>query len=615
MKKIISILLSILVLSMTFVVANAESAGYDSENLLEKYSTYEIINMYPEFSSYLADEFRTLNTDISIEDFEIPIKYIDAIYFSVLSENPDIFYVSPSDFESTSDSDTDILVAVRPVYLFKAGEIPDKTAEFNKAVDYILSGVDDSWSDTYKCRYLHDMIAQYVHYDMNYENPDMLIRTAYGALVGGNAVCEGYTLAYNYLLGKLGIESHFIQSTKMLHAWSYVKLGKNYYHVDVTYDDPSYDNLGRVNHDYCLVSDKQLGLDGVHHDWVYKEKAESTSFDNVWWRKINSIIFPIDGYDYYTNQTYSSSVYGALLRRNIETGESSLIKQVFTRWNVEGSSNVFWERSYCYLTYDGKYLYFNDTGKIYRHKPNGSTDYEIIYKKPDSIKHHIYGVAMQRDGKLYATMKENPNVEDVIYFIDRNAPAQKPEPDDNNEPTTTSPTSPTSPTSSPTTPNPTNPTPPTNPTAPNTTVKKRTTIKKSVSMYVKQTGSITPASNEKFTYSSDKKSVATVNSKGKITAKKKGSATITATSKSYIYKIKVTVKNPTLSPTKKTIKKGKTFKLKIKGAAGKIKYTSDNKKVASVSNKGKVTAKKKGSATITVKTNGSIKLKCKVTVK
>ncbi len=753
MKRIVSIILSALIIFTTAVVAGAESTDFESANLLDKYSTQEIIAMYPEVSSYLAREFRALNTDIALGDYNISVENIDAIYFSVLSENPDIFYVSPHDFASTSESESDILVSIRPKYLFKTEEIPDKIAEFKKSADYILAGVDKNWSDVYKCRYLHDMIAQYVHYDMDVNNSDMLIRTAYGALIDNNAVCEGYTMAYNYLLGQLGIEAHFIQSTKMLHAWSYVKLGGSYYHVDVTYDDPSYDNLGRVNHDYCLVSDKQLSADGEHHDWIHGTKASDTSLDNVWWRNINTIIFPIDGYDYYMDQTYNSSVYGALMRRNIETGSKSLIKQVSTRWNVDGISDAFWERAYCYLTYDGEYLYFNDTQNVYRHKPDGSANCEVLYKKPESIKYNFYGVAMKMDGNLYATIKQNPNVEDEVYFLDKNALDKNPdkpiEPDKNVEyvevdggisisklnitsenliipeyidgkkvvmlgdslfsgnqnlksviipegitavgnstfyncanlksitvPSTltsigngafngcasldeitipksvveigknafsgclnltikgyrnsvaesysneykihfvcldssspTNPTSPTNPSS------PTNPTSPANPTSPTEPKPKRKTINGTSSMYVKQKGSIKISSKEKFTYTSSKKSVAVIDKKGKITAKKKGTATITASSKSLVYKIKLTVKNPKLNVTKKKIKKGKSFKLKVIGGVGKTTYTSSKKKVATVSPTGKVKAKKKGSATITVKTSGKIKLKCKVTVK
>lgn len=79
--------------------------------------------------------------------------------------------------------------------------------------------------------------------------------------------------------------------------------------------------------------------------------------------------------------------------------------------------------------------------------------------------------------------------------------------------------------------------------------------------------------------------------------------------------LKVAAPKPTLSATSKTLTKGKAFTLKVKNAGkAKVKWTSSNKKVATVSKVGKVTAKKAGKATITAKV-GKKKLTCKVTVK
>ena len=69
-----------------------------------------------------------------------------------------------------------------------------------------------------------------------------------------------------------------------------------------------------------------------------------------------------------------------------------------------------------------------------------------------------------------------------------------------------------------------------------------------------------------------------------------------------------------INKTKYTLSKGSTYKLKIKGTSKKIKWSSNNKKIATVSSNGKVTAKKKGTCTITAKVNGK-KYKCKITVK
>lgn len=69
-----------------------------------------------------------------------------------------------------------------------------------------------------------------------------------------------------------------------------------------------------------------------------------------------------------------------------------------------------------------------------------------------------------------------------------------------------------------------------------------------------------------------------------------------------------------LNKTKYTLVKGSTYKLKISGTKKKVKWSSSNKSVATVNSKGKVTAKKKGTATITAKV-GNKKYKCKITVK
>ena len=72
-------------------------------------------------------------------------------------------------------------------------------------------------------------------------------------------------------------------------------------------------------------------------------------------------------------------------------------------------------------------------------------------------------------------------------------------------------------------------------------------------------------------------------------------------------------KKPKLNETEITMKKGDTFKLKVTNAGKKVTWKSSDSTIVSVKD-GKLTAKKKGKATITAKTNGST-LKCKVTVK
>lgn len=146
--------------------------------------------------------------------------------------------------------------------------------------------------------------------------------------------------------------------------------------------------------------------------------------------------------------------------------------------------------------------------------------------------------------------------------------------------------------------------------------KKTATIYKGKTTTLKAT--VTGAEAAKVTFTSNNTKVATVNkTTGKVTAKAKGTATITAKYGDVKVTCKVTVKNPTLTPSKTSasVKVGKTTKITAKATpSGKVTYKSSNKKVATVSSNGTIKGIKKGTAKITVTCNGVSKT-VKVTVK
>ena len=130
-------------------------------------------------------------------------------------------------------------------------------------------------------------------------------------------------------------------------------------------------------------------------------------------------------------------------------------------------------------------------------------------------------------------------------------------------------------------------------------------------------------------YKSSNTSIATVNAKGVVTVKKKGKCKITVTS-IYDSKVKGTLSltvskgkqkaKITLKEKKASIVVGKTTTIKVKSFKGisnkNIAFSSSDKKVATVSSKGKVTGKKAGKATITVTSliNKNVKAKFTITV-
>lgn len=146
---------------------------------------------------------------------------------------------------------------------------------------------------------------------------------------------------------------------------------------------------------------------------------------------------------------------------------------------------------------------------------------------------------------------------------------------------------------------------------------------------IKATVTPTNATNRKINWKSSNTKVAKVNQNGKVTAKRTGACTVTATAKDGSRKfakclvvVGKLARKIALNKTNATIYTGDKLKLKATFTPKKIAYkgirwtTSDNK-IAKVSKKGKVTALKKGSVVIkaTAKDGSKKTAKCKITVK
>ena len=149
------------------------------------------------------------------------------------------------------------------------------------------------------------------------------------------------------------------------------------------------------------------------------------------------------------------------------------------------------------------------------------------------------------------------------------------------------------------------------------TIKKGKTAKLSIKLTPKNT-------TDTITWKSGNKKIATVSKSGVVTGVKKGKTTVTAripNGKKVVWKVTVTEKKATsirINVKSKTLNKGKKYTLKAtctpKGATDQVYWKSSNKKVATVSSKGVVTAVGKGTAVITA-TVRKKKATCKITVK
>ena len=167
-------------------------------------------------------------------------------------------------------------------------EFEEVMTAFNRAADDFLSDIDTGISEYETVRQIHDKLIAMVNYNdpvadgtsIELTRGQDLAHTAYGALVAdsaGNphyAVCDGYTLAFEYLLQQCGIEAVFIGGNAGSdafsaggHAWNMVRIDGTWYEADSTWDDsdsmaddldPADENYGYIMEALCDAAYKDL---------------------------------------------------------------------------------------------------------------------------------------------------------------------------------------------------------------------------------------------------------------------------------------------------------------------------------------------------------------------
>ena len=182
------------------------------------------------------------------------------------------------------DDDNTILVLGYQYTPEEAAEKRRQDAEEQAVVDAaIASCVTDGMSDYEIAKALHDYLALNNEYDMRYYsgNVPAISYTAYGALVNRTSVCAGYALAYERLMDQVGIPCEYVtgMTTNGYHAWNIIQIDGEWYHVDVTWDDPTPDREGYVRYKYFLKSDKAMSRDHVSSEASHT--CTSTKYDNA----------------------------------------------------------------------------------------------------------------------------------------------------------------------------------------------------------------------------------------------------------------------------------------------------------------------------------------------
>ncbi len=206
--------------------------------------------------------------EILVRRFAYGEEDVRDVLWCIMSDSPELFYVDWSWDVRSQDNGFVVL----PRYLVEPDELAARQGELNAAVDAIAAQAEvaGAATDYDKALFVHDYLVKNCKYN---EQGAAQIHTAYGALVGREAVCDGYAHAAQLLLNRLGVGCVYVEGSTLPasasdegHAWNIVTVDGAPYHFDATWDDrdaehvdDSYDNI--VSYNYFLISDEDMAID------------------------------------------------------------------------------------------------------------------------------------------------------------------------------------------------------------------------------------------------------------------------------------------------------------------------------------------------------------------
>ena len=286
-------------------------------------------------------------------------------YYAILADHPEIFWVGSSAQIKESGLTKEVVS-----YSFETTVPTEARASMKEnleaAADGCIMQISADATDYQKIKYVYEYLIDTVEYSSGSADSQNI----QSALLYRASVCAGYSKAFQYILNRMGLFCTYVTGTIKDggdHGWNMVRIGGNYYYVDVTWGDPVFANRmdhidsGQTkNYNYLCCTEYDLFKTHVPSDAI---PLPSCTSDDYNYYKLNGFY-----YEYYDYNT----IYNALMQ-SVWNGNSSIVLKF-------GSQEAY--DSAKYELFEGSLL--DDPG-AYLMQINGVTSWNYKYHTDDNF--------------------------------------------------------------------------------------------------------------------------------------------------------------------------------------------------------------------------------------